>query len=88
MDSVSDEPATIPGILQRQAAQRPAATALIDGEQRTSYGELATSARRIADDTTRPVRDAVIRRPTRTRDRARTAVRVLGHIAELLLRQR
>ncbi len=42
------EPATMPEILARQASLRPAATALIDGDQRVSYGELAASAQQVA----------------------------------------
>lgn len=46
-------------------------------------------ARRIAaDDGMRPIRGPATGPSTRTRDRARTAVRVLGHIADLLIRQR
>lgn len=43
-----DEPATLPQILARQAAQQPHATALLDGDQRVTYGELAAQARRVA----------------------------------------
>lgn len=38
----------MPRILARQAAERPGATALIDGDQRTSYGELDRAADRVA----------------------------------------
>lgn len=41
-------PDTMPRILAAQAAARPEATALIDGDQRTSYGELAALAERTA----------------------------------------
>ncbi len=42
------EPTTMPQILARQAALRPEATALLDGERRVGYGELARAADRVA----------------------------------------
>ncbi len=42
------EPSTIPEILARQARLRPAAVALIDGEQRVTYGELAARSDGVA----------------------------------------
>lgn len=42
------EPETIPEILARQAGVRPAATALLDGDERVAYGELAVRSDRIA----------------------------------------
>ncbi|MFY9343546.1 MAG: long-chain-fatty-acid--CoA ligase [Planctomycetota bacterium] len=41
-------PETIPEILARQAALRSAAVALIDGDVRVTYGELAAQAERVA----------------------------------------
>ena len=45
-------------------------------------------ARRITDTGTRSVRVPTERTPPRTSDRAKVAARVLGHIAEVLLRRR
>jgi acyl-CoA synthetase (AMP-forming)/AMP-acid ligase II len=42
------EPATIPEILDRQAALRPDAVAFLDGDQQLTFGELAAAAARLA----------------------------------------
>ena len=52
------------------------------------WAERFMFARRITDTGTRSVRVPTERTPPRTSDRAKVAARVLGHIAEVLLRRR
>jgi amino acid adenylation domain-containing protein len=47
-DEGFDREASIPDLVERQARRDPAALAVVDAEQRLSYGELSERARRIA----------------------------------------